>query len=474
MQKTLTVSLLALAIVASLFAAGVARAVDRPHPSELTYPPLKIETPEVIDLTLDGGLEGFLIEDHEIPIVDVILLVRTYFPPREKYGLNNMAQWVIRNGGSKNWPGDKLNDELEFLAARFEVYGGNLSTYVWFNCLKKDLPEVMEIFADVVMNPTFPEEKIEMKRKTMIEEIRRRNDQPSKVARREFNKLIYRDHPYGWETSVASVEAITRDDLMDFHRRYFHPNNCILGVSGDVTKKEIVEAFKKALKGWERAEVEIPPVPEVGSAPPGGYNYVYMDINQAYMRLGHLGINVNNPDRCAVNIMNFILGGGSFTSWITEKVRSDAGLAYSAGSRFGSAPWGKGVFYAYAQTKAEEYSRAMTLIMDQIKRMQEEGPTEEELHKAVESYLNSHVFDYESKDQVVNRLVRLRFQGRPLDTPERDMETYSKLTVDDIKRVARQYLHPDSLTVLVVGNAELFGRPLSDFGPVNEISLETE
>jgi len=409
-RKTLS-TFLALALVVFLALPSFAGKVKRPHPSKLKYPPLKMKTPEVVDISFENGLSGFFIEDHEIPVVDVVLLVRTYFPPQEKYGLNEMAQWVIRNGGTEKWPGDKLNDELEFLAASVEVSGGNLSTYISMNCLKKDLDKVLSIFADLVMNPVFPEDKIEMKRNTMLEDIRRRNDQPMRVARREFSKLIYGDHPYGWETTEASVNAITRDDLVGFHSKYFHPNNAIIGISGDVT-----------------------------------YYYAYKDINQAYMMIGHLGINSNNPDRCAINIMNFILGGGSFTSWITEEVRSDRGLAYSTGSRFGSDAFAKGMFYAYAQTKAESF----------------------------DFYLNSKVFDYESKSQVVRRLLRLRFEGRPLDTAEKDIETYSKLTVDDIRRVAKKYLHPDSLVVLVVGDEDLFGRPLSDFGEVHTIELEEE
>jgi len=472
-RKTLS-TFLALALVVFLALPSFAGKVKRPHPSKLKYPPLKMKTPEVVDISFENGLSGFFIEDHEIPVVDVVLLVRTYFPPQEKYGLNEMAQWVIRNGGTEKWPGDKLNDELEFLAASVEVSGGNLSTYISMNCLKKDLDKVLSIFADLVMNPVFPEDKIEMKRNTMLEDIRRRNDQPMRVARREFSKLIYGDHPYGWETTEASVNAITRDDLVGFHSKYFHPNNAIIGISGDVTKEEIEAAFNKVFGSWKPADVEIPPVPPIEKEPEPGYYYAYKDINQAYMMIGHLGINSNNPDRCAINIMNFILGGGSFTSWITEEVRSDRGLAYSTGSRFGSDAFAKGMFYAYAQTKAESYAMALQLIKEQIVRMINEGPTVEEVRKAVDFYLNSKVFDYESKSQVVRRLLRLRFEGRPLDTAEKDIETYSKLTVDDIRRVAKKYLHPDSLVVLVVGDEDLFGRPLSDFGEVHTIELEEE
>ncbi len=472
MKRKYRIAALVALLAVSLSSPLLAGKTKRPHPSKLKYPPLELTTPDVEEIRLSNGLEGFLVEDHEIPIVNVYLLVKTYYPDRAKYGLNEMAGWVIRNGGTEAWPPDALNDELEFLAAYIEVGGGNLEKTISLNCLKKDLKKVLGIYADLVMNPAFPDDKIEMKRKTMLEEIRRKNDEPNQVVRREFYKLIYGDHPFGWEGSMESYEAITRDDIVAFHRTYFHPNNAIIGVSGDVTKEEIVSALEDVFAGWEPAEVAIPEVPDVPEPAGSSWNYAYKDISQAYMRIGHLGINANNPDRCAINIMNFILGGGSFTSWITERVRSDEGLAYSTGSRYNSNAWGKGAFFAYAQTKAEAYSRAMQLIFEQFERMRTEGPTEEEVGRAVDSYLNGQVFDYESKAQVMQRLVQLRFEGRPLDTPERDMEAYANLTVDDIKRVALEYLHPDRMTVIVVGDAAKFDRPLSDFGEVHEIELE--
>lgn len=474
MRRHVFVILLAAVLAVSFSSLAFAGGAKRPHPSKLTYAPLKVTTPPVTDIALPNGLEGFLVENHEIPVVDVVLLVKTYFPDQGKFGLNEMAQWVIRNGGTPTWPGDKLNDELEFLAASIEIYGGGLSTAIAVNCLKRDLPHVLDIFADLVMNPSFPDDKVDMKRKTMLEDIRRKNDQPSDVAQREYAKLIYGDHPYGWEPTVTSVNAITRDDLVNFYKTYFHPNNAIIGISGDVTKDEIVAALGKAFGGWQRADVTMPKVPEIAATPPPTVNYAFMDINQAYITMGHLGINSNDPERCAVNIMNFILGGGSFTSWITEKVRSDEGLAYHAASRYSSDAFAKGLFSAVAQTKADAAGRAMTIMVDQIKRMRDVGPTPDEVKKAIDSYVNSQVFDYENKTQVVRRLVTLRFEGRPLDTPQRDMDTYAKLTVNDIKQAALKYLDPDKLTILVVGNAKLFDKPLSDWGTVHEIKLEKQ
>ncbi len=466
MKTKVFISVLAV-MLAAAFASPLS--AGRKHPSELKYPDLKVNVPGVLDISFANGMEGFMIEDHEIPMVNVVILFKTYFPAREKYGLNEVAQWTMRNGGSGKWPADKLNDELEFLPANVEIFGGDLSTMVFVNCLKKDLVEVLGIMADLVTDPAFPEDKVTKKKEDMIEEIRRRNDQPRDIMNREFSGLVYGDHPYGWETSEASVSAITREDLELFHASYFCPDNALIGISGDVTKPEMEKLLGDAFAGWEKAEVSIPEVPKLGDTPPATYNYYYKDISQAYMAIGHLGINSNNPDRCAVEIMNFILGGGSFTSWITTEVREKKGLAYSAGSRYSSDAFAAGTFMAFAQTSAGEYSRAMQIIVDQIAKMKTEGPTAEELKKAVDSYLNSQVFEYDSKAGMVQRLLNLRFEGRPLDTPETDMKKYAALTVDDIKAAAAKYLQLDKLTILVVGDKAQFDRQLSEFGPVNEI-----
>jgi predicted Zn-dependent peptidase len=170
--------------------------------------------------------------------------------------------------------------------------------------------------------------------------------------------------------------------------------------------------------------------------------------------------------------MNFILGGGSFTSRITERVRTDEGLAYAAYSRYGADPWTRGLFTASSQTRADATARATELIIEIIQEMWSEGPTEDEVERAKDTYLNNHVFDYESKSRVVYRLLELAWEGRPLDTPERDIERIGELTVDDVRAAAAEYLHPDGLAILVVGDESTFDQPLSNFGEVDVIELE--
>jgi predicted Zn-dependent peptidase len=483
-------------VLAAVLAVAAAALIAHPapaatHPRDLDFPTIAIEAPEYEEIALSNGMTGFFIEDHEIPIVEIFMLVSVSRPPREKTGLGDLAVWTIRNGGTEAWPAERINEELEFVAAQIELGGGGRGfpgralplegvagspgggqmVPVRVNCLTKDLGLCLEILGDLLRNPAFPEEKIELRRAIMLENIRRENDEPRGVAFREMRRVLYGDHPMAWRPTEESVSAITRDDLVAFHQAYFHPNNVILGVSGDVTKGEIVAALEKAFAGWERAPVTIVPDPELPLTFAPSVNYVKRDLNQAVICIGHLGLNRRDPNRPAVSLMNYVLGGGSFASRMMQQVRSDEGLAYDASSWYGDDPWTYGTFIATSQTKTDAAGRAAAMIVDMIRDMRDHGPTAEELAQARDAYLNAQAFQYESKAGVVQQLVRLRWEGMPLDTPQRDMDVIARLTLDDVKRAAAAYLHPDGLALLFVGDESRFDAPLSTFGEVRTIEL---
>jgi zinc protease len=470
MKRTLVAC--ALIAVAVLSASSAAMAGTVKHPSELSFPKLELEPPEYEEVEFANGMTGFFIEDHETPVVDIMMLVSTNRAPREKTGLNGLAAWALRNGGGATWSADRINDELEFVAAYLEIDAYSRGTYVGLNCLKKDLPMCLEILADILVNPAFPEDKIELRRETMLENLRRENDEPRRIAYREFRKVAYGDHPMAWQNTEETVNAITRDDLVAHHAAYFHPNNAIVGISGDVTLEEITGLLDDALADWAPADVTIEPEPQLEPTFEPSVNYIHKDVSQGVILVGHLGANSHDENLPAVRIMNFILGGGSFTSRITQKVRTDEGLAYAAYSQYGDDPWTYGTFIASSQTRADATARATTLIMELIAEMQESGPAEDEVERAVDTYLNNHVFDYDSKQAVVRRLMRLAWEGRPLDTPERNIEVIGSLTAEDVADVAAEYLHAEGLIILVVGNADEFEQPLSNFGEVNVIELD--
>lgn len=466
--KTVVAALVASAVLLIGAAASTAKV-----PKQIKFPPLKFTTPKVDTLVFSNGLHGYLLEDHEIPVIDVIVEFRAGYPASDQTGLNEIAGWALRNAGTKRYSKETLDKELEFVGASIESYATPRMGEIMANFLVKDTDKVLEMLADVIANPAFDPAKIDLKKDSMIEDIRRRADDPNRLTYLEFSKLVYRNHPAGREPTVRTVSSITPNDAAAFHARYVRPNNAVIGISGDITRDEAVAKIERYLGGW-RPGGEAPVLPEMKYENAPSVNYIYKDLNQAYIFVGHMGMNSANPDIPLTNVMDWILGSGSFTSWIPKRVRSDEGLAYNAGTDFGNEPWGYGLFAAYSQTRTDAAMRALAIIIEEITRMKNQGPSEEEVKTARDSFVNKQVFDYESSSRVIDRMVWYDLAGLPLDTLEREFKVYQSATVDQVGRVAGQYLHPDGLTILVIGNQDLFDRPLSDFGKVNVIELEEE
>jgi len=444
------------------------------RPGELKTPPLKFTKPNLEEITLACGLTGFLMEDHEIAVVNIQLRLPCTFAPKEKTGLNELAGWALRNGGSTNVPADSLNAELEFRSASVETWAGDDWIAININCLTKDLDRCLELATDLIQHPAFPEAKIALKKKTSAEDVRRKNDEPRAVANREFRRVLFGDHPVTWEPTLKSIEGLTRDDVVRFFQTYAVPKGGLIGVSGDIHGDEILKKLDAVFSSWSGGPAAIPPFPPMPERGTASVNEVKKDINQAYITIGHPGLKEQNPDRPVVTLMNYVLGGGSFKSWIVEKIRVEQGLAYSAGSSYGASPRGVGTFAASCQTKAEAMSRSINTIVDLIKKMQREGPSAEELERARQALLNRYVFSYESPAAIVDRALYLKFFGLPLDETERDLKVYETATREQVREAARKYLHPDQLAMVVVGDPSKFDKPLSSWGKVKEISLEQE
>lgn len=442
-------------------------------PKDLEFPDIEFDVPEVDTLEFANGLRGYLIEDHSIPLINIVVMYRTGFPPEDKVGLVDLAGWAIRNGGSVNYPKDVIDDELEFVGASIESNAGSAIGQIRANFLSKDTEEVLAVFADLVMNPAFDADQIDLRKKNTIEQIRRKADDPRSLGGREFAKIVYKDHPLAWEPTVATVTNITRQDVIEFHSRYVRPDNALVGITGDITGEQAVEVLNQLLADWQPGG-ESPAFPEMDYRLSGSINYIYKDVNQAYIWAGHMAMNSRNEDLPVAEIMNYILGGGAFTSWITKTVRADEGLAYSARSSFGASPWGYGLFTASCQTRSDAAMRALGLMIEQVEKMKEVGPSSEEVNEAKQSIVNSHVFDYESNDRIIQRLLWYDIVGLPLDNLEREFERLTAATLEDVKQVGHDYLHPEDMVILIVGDEDRFDRPLSDLGQVNVIEIEEE
>lgn len=442
---------------------------------DLTFPPLTFIPPQVERHTLDNGMRLFFVEDHELPIISMYALVKTggIYEPEDKIGLAAITSEVMRTGGTSNRSADEINETLEYLAAFVEVNIGEElgSAELW--TLTKNVDTSLEIFADVIMNPVFDQAKIDLAKNQMFELIRRRNDSPEGIRSREFMRVVYgKMHPLARIPQIDTITAITRDDLLAFFQTYFFPNNIMLAVTGDFAGDEMLQKLEATFQNWKPMDMTFPDVETVPYKLFPSVNLIHKDVEQANLAIGHLGIKADNPDYPAVQVLDLILGSGGFSSRLFQKVRNELGLTYSIGSYLGAGTRDYGVFLIFCGTRNDAVHEAIAVILDEIKQLTETAVSDEELQAAKNQYLNSFVFKFATVNDIVRRKMFYEYIGYPPDFLETFRNRVMNVTKADVLRVAQQYLHPDKMIILAVGNAKELKEPLSTFGEVHEIPLE--
>lgn len=464
---------LIITMVTAALLASCAAPVKIADPRTMTFPPLKFEIPGSERAVLENGMVVYMLEDHELPLVNMTAYVNvgSVFEPAEKVGLAGLTGAVMRSGGTTEMPPEKLDAELEFMASSIESGIGADSGNVSLATLAKNLDRTLELFAQVLMTPAFREDRMELAVNKTIEALRRQNDNPKEVANRELRKALYAGHPLGRHPTIDTVKSISRDDLVAFHRRYFHPDGIILAVSGDFKKDELLAKLTSLFGSWKKGDLPLPPVAEPATAVKPETLFVRKDVSQSVIRMGEMGIDKNNPDLHALRVMDYILGGG-FTSRLTQEIRSNQGLAYNVDSSFDVGRRFIGTFVAETETKSESTVKAITLMRDIIAGMTAAPVTDQELALSKDSIINSFIFGFTKPEVVVNQQARLEFFGYPGGYLENYRDNIARITKDDVLRVARKYLHPDRMVLMVVGNDRMFDKPLSSLGAVREIRLE--
>ncbi len=461
--------------IALIVFSGCQLASAQPIPANYTdikLPDMKWDPPEYSEFSLNNGISGLVVEDHEVPIVNFNLSFPSPSDPEDKVGLAEMAAWVLRNGGSTNISADSLNDIIEFKAASVWISAGQEQVKINGYCLAEDLELMMSLAQELIDNPAYPEDKLELQRGTKQEYIRRQNDRPRGIARREMWRLLYQDHPWGWDASEESINSITREDMLKFHQQVFQPKGAVFGISGDITHKKAKKLAKKYFGKIKKSKHQVPPLPsKVASADPGVY-YVEKAATQAYVSVGHLTVDRSDPRRHAIQIMNDILGGGGFQARLMKRIRVDEGLTYGCYSSFSTPFPVVGRFVASASTTIDKSGRTLSLMKEVIADYAETGPTQEEFDKSKQAYINSFVWKFESADDLLSQLVYYKWRGLPLDSPQLDLDAYQKLTLEDIAEAAKSLLHPDQFVTVVVGEKDKMDRPLEDFGTVHTIELD--
>ncbi len=442
---------------------------------ELKYPPLhELKIPEPARYELSNGMVLYLLEDHELPVVNASAIIRTgsRWEPADKIGLASLVGTVMRTGGTVLKSGDELDDELEKIAASVETSIGQTSGSANMSAIKEDVDKVLGVFADVLMHPAFREDKIELAKIQRRDAIARRNDNVFSIISREFPKLIYgATSPYARIIEYEHVDNITKEDLAAFHKKFFAPNNVILGVWGDFNTTEMKGKVENAFKDWQRFQVQVPPVPDVRYDFKNRIFFIQKDdINQTNVRIGHIGGKISDPDYYPLDLMNQVLGG-AFSSRLFKNVRSDKGLAYAVFSSWGTNYDYPGVFFVGGETKSQTTMKFIDALLAEVRNIAAKEVADDELRVAREGLLNSFVFNFDSKAKIINRLMVYDYYGYPKDFLFKYKENIEKVTKADILAAAKTRLHPDQLVILAVGRKEDFDEPLSTLGQVTTIDI---
>ena len=471
MQRTLLLLVLAAAATFAIVPQAPAQATSWQQVPIPPLPAFKPQQPKRIQLS--NGMVIFLQEDHELPLIDGTARIRggSVNEPANKAGLMDIYGEVWRTGGTKTQTGDQLDDFLEVRAAKVETGSSSDSTSINFSCLKGDLDDVFKAFVDVLQNPEFRAEKIDLAQKEEGDGISRRNDQVGEIAQRESIKLAYGpDNPYARVPEYATVAAITRQDLIDWHQKYVHPNNIILGIAGDFDSVAMEARLRKAFDAWPKG----PDVPKndikYNPAKPGYYLIPKDDVNQSTIHMVALGTTRDNPDYYAISVFNEAFGGG-FSSRLFNDIRTKRGLAYSVGGGIGTNFGHPGILQVAMGTKSASTIEAIQAAGENIDNLTKQPITDDEIQRAKDAILNAFIFRLDSPDKILGERMTYEYYGYPPDWLDKYQAEIKKVTATDANRVAAKYLHKDQLAVLVVGNTKEFDKPLSSLGAVKQIDI---
>lgn len=407
---------------------------------------------------LNNGMVLLTSEQRTLPMVSIELLIDagSRFEPADQAGLANLTSRLLLYG-TKQRSASQISEALDFIGASLEASCGQDTASMSMTMLKKDLTTGLELLADVLTQSTFPQGEIDRQKQAIIGSIRAAEEEPGHVAGKAFAAALFPQSPYGrpMEGTEASVKALTQKGLREFFARNYRPNRAILAVVGDVSEAEIVKALNGAFRNWTKGEPSgtVPAPTKIG---PAKVVRINKDLTQANIVLGHNGVDRANPDYYAIQVMNYILGGGGFSSRAMDSIRNERGLAYSVYSFF-AAEKSHGAFEFVMQTKNETALEALRIATDEMRRMREELVSEQELNDAKDYLIGSFPLRFDTNRKVAGFLSQVEYFKLGMDYPDRYADLIRRVAREDVQRVAKQYLQPEQLITVIVGNLKKVG-----------------
>ena len=454
---------------------------ERPAVADLVFPELEFHPPEARRYELESGVDVFLLEDHALPLVSVYARFRggpSHFP-RDRLGATTAVPILLRSGGTTDLSPDSVDKLLEFYASETAFGGGGSTSFASVNMLTRHLDDVLPVWGSLLKAPRFDPKSVEVWRGQELEDVRRKQDTPGRLAVSKFNHLLFGDHPVGWELAAEDLEPedLTTEVLKDVHRRIHCLDNLTLGVAGDVTWEQVRPRLEALLADWHRCEGPLSdPTPPDMRVDPGVY-LVPRKLEQSTVVIGRpSGIRLGDgSDYFASRIGNAILGGSGLTSRLVRRVRTERGLAYSAASVWTAPRRSGGIVGAITQTKSGSTVSTIRSILDVLREMSIDPPDESEVNDAIDRIVNGFVFNFQSPGQIVSRQMLYLSQDLPLDWLTLFLDGIQGVTPEGVDSVFREHLSPreiSEMVILVVGDPDAFDDGLGELGPIR--ILETE
>ncbi|PLX92909.1 MAG: hypothetical protein C0620_08385 [Desulfuromonas sp.] len=447
---------------------------EQKRPDDLNLPELNftIEYPQTF--TLSNGIKVYYRSDAELPLLDVTVVVESgnVTDPEGKAGLAKLLAENLKSGGAGERDAAAFDAALDDLAAPLKVEAGTYTTRCSISLLQEDAAAGLELLAAMLRQPRFDRERFEVSRHQMLEGIRRLADHSAALSRQILMGRLYAGHPLAVFPTLASVSAVERDDLLRMYQRYFGPANTRIVLTGAIDRAQAQNLLELAFGDWQAA-VEAVSVPALPQQSHGGIVLVDRPVPQTTILLGEVAIEKNNPDLYAVQVMNYLLGGGGFSSRLMREIRSNRGLAYSVYSYFSVGRRLPGVFIAGGETKNASVAEVVGLMRKEMTRMCCEPVSADELNQAKQSLINSFVFAFDNRHALATRILDQDLFGYPENYLDDYRQHIAEVSVADVQRVAQRYLHPAQQVVVLIGDRQALQPSLEQLNQTVEVvSLE--
>lgn len=405
-------------------------------------------------VVLPSGMVLLHSEKRAVPIVIATMLIQagSILDPPEKPGLANLTADLLTQG-TKTRTAPQISEAIEFVGGSLSVEASYDVTTVSLSVLSKDLDLGLELLADILLNPTFAPDEIKRKVQEVVAAIKRKQEDPGEVVTESFNALVFSAHPYGRpvEGTEASVPTIIRDDLVRFHEAHYRPDKTILAVVGDVSRADLIRRLEARLGAWKPGGPRFTPPPSPASLTKPVVRTIQREVTQANITLGHLGVRRDNPDYYAIQVMNYILGGGGVTSRLTAKIREEKGWAYDVGSAFYPDKYA-GSFSVTLQTKNEIAQEAIEAVLAEMRRIREQPVSDDDLKDAKAYLTGSFPLRLDTSSKIARLLANIEYYGLGLDYADRYPALIQGVTAADVQRVAQKYLDPERYALAVVAD----------------------